>query len=325
MKLLTVIVNYKTAELTLQAAEALLREMEGIPDSFLTIVDNHSQDGSYQRLRTAVAQRTGLWRDRVEVVESGHNGGFGFGNNFAIRRNLASADRADHFYLLNPDAVPHQDAVKRLVDFLTNHSYVGIVGSFIEGPDKVPHETAFRFPSLFSELDAGLGLGVVTRLLKDWIVPLPIPERTQQVDWVAAASMMIRREVFDKVGLFDEEFFLYFEETDLCRRAVLAGFPTYYIRDSVVTHIGSVSTGMKETARRMPSFWFDSRSRYFRKHHGGWYLRSANLAWAGGHLLWQARNVIQRKEDPHPDRLLVDFIRHNFLPGGRQRRTPGAP
>ena len=202
----------------------------------------------------------------------------------------------------------------KLVDFLDNHAYVGIAGSYIEGPDGVFHHTAFRFPSLISELEAGLGFGPASKLLKDWIVPLPMPERTQQVDWLAGASMMIRRQVLEKIGLFDETFFLYFEETDLCRRSLVAGWPTYYVKDSVVVHIGSATTGMKDKARPMPRFWFDSRKHYFEKHHGPLYLRASNVAWAGGHLLWQVRKVIQRKRRPHPPGLLRDFIKHNFFP-----------
>jgi N-acetylglucosaminyl-diphospho-decaprenol L-rhamnosyltransferase len=313
MKLQTVILNYKSPDMTLKAAEALIAATDALPDARLTIVDNDSQDGSFEQLRDAVAARP--WKSRAEVLQSGHNGGFGAGNNFGIRHNLSGNDPADYFYILNPDAFPQPDAVVKLVDFLDNHSYVGIAGSYIEGPDGVPHHTAFRFPSLISELEAGLGFGPASKLLKDWIVPLPMPERTQQVDWLAGASMMIRRQVLDKIGLFDETFFLYFEETDLCRRSLVAGFPTYYVKDSVVVHIGSASTGMKDKARPMPRFWFDSRKHYFEKHHGPLYLRASNVAWAGGHLLWQVRKVIQRKHDPHPPGLLKDFIKHNFLPG----------
>lgn len=315
MKLLGIIVNYRTAEMTLEAATAFVRSMDEVGDARLTIVDNDSKDGSFEALQEAVAKRR--WAGRVEVVASGHNGGFGFGNNVAIRRNLESADRADYFYLLNSDAFPQPGAVRRLVEFLDDHRYVGIAGSYIEGPDKVPHHTAFRFPSLLGELEAGLALGVASRALADWIVALPLPERTQQVEWLAGASMMIRRQVLEKVGLFDETFFLYFEETDLCRRAMLAGYPTYYVRDSVVTHIGSVSTGMKDNTRRMPKYWFDSRRHYFRKHHGARYLHGANLAWTAGHALWTVRKHLQRKPDPHPPRLLRDFVRHNFVPFGK--------
>ncbi len=324
MKLLTIILNYRTPEMTLDAAEAALAEIAHIDGSSgtakLVIVDNDSRDGSYDRLTDAAIRRR--WGDRASVIASGHNGGFGAGNNFAIRRNLASADPADYFYLLNSDAFPQPGAITTLLDFLENHRYVGIAGSYIQGTDGEPHHTAFRYPTLLGDLEAGLGLGVASKLLSDWIVALPIPARTRQVEWLAGASMMIRRDVLDKVGLFDETFFLYFEETDLCRRATLAGFPVYYVRESVVNHIGSASTGMKDRSRPMPRFWFDSRKHYFAKHHGRVYLRAANLAWTAGHLLWTARKYLQQKEDPHPPHLLRDFVRHNLWPGlGSSKRN----
>ena len=79
---------------------------ETLPDARLVIVDNDSQDGSFEKLRDAVAARP--WKSRAEVLQSGHNGGFGAGNNFGIRHNLSSNDPADYFYILNPDAFPAQ-------------------------------------------------------------------------------------------------------------------------------------------------------------------------------------------------------------------------
>ena len=95
-------------------------------------------------------------------------------------------------------------------------------------------------------------------MLADHVVPLPVPDQSGAVDWLAGASMMMRAEVLEQIGLFDEEYFLYFEETDLCRRAALAGWPTHYVVESRVTHIGSVSTGMK-VWDRIPEYWLDSR------------------------------------------------------------------
>src|SRR5690606_32440824 len=134
-----------------------------------------------------------------------------------------------------------------------------------------PQHTAFRFPSLWSELDSAMELGLITRLLKNFIVPMPIPETDCEADWVGGASMILRREMLDEVGLFDETFFLYFEETDLCRRAKRAGWPSHFVRQSHVTHIGSASTGISERGRRRPGYWFDSRRHYFVKNHGRLY------------------------------------------------------
>lgn len=313
MKLLGVILNYRTPDMTIEAARALAVALECVPDSRFVIVDNHSEDGSFDKLRAAVTAEP--WRDRCEVIESPRNGGFGYGNNFAIRRCMESDDPAEYYYLLNSDALPRPDAVERLVKFMDSHRYAGIAGSYVEGPDGAYHETAFRFPSLFSELEAQAGVGPISRLLSDWIVALPKPDRTMLVEWTAAVSMILRRETLAKVGLFDEEFFLYFEETDLCRRAAVAGFPTYYVRDSVVSHIGSASTGMKDKSKPMPRYWFEARAHYLRKHHGDRYLAVSNVAWITGRALRAVRYALEMKPDHiGRPRMTRDFLAFNFNP-----------
>ncbi len=145
-RVLTVILNWRTAEMTLQACAAAVAAMEGV-EGAITIVDNMSGDGSFERMSEAVAARG--W-DRlatpVRVLQSGRNGGFGAGNNHGIRAGLPGGARPDYVYLLNSDAFPAPDAIRRLRDHLEAHPATGFAGSFIHGTDGVPHRTAFRFP-----------------------------------------------------------------------------------------------------------------------------------------------------------------------------------
>lgn len=307
---LTVILNWRTPEMTLQAAEAALTALEAI-DGALVIVDNDSGDGSFERLSQGVAERG--WDhgpQRLRVLQSGHNGGFGAGNNFGMRAGLPDGSAPDYIYILNSDAFPAPDAIRALLDHLEANPATGFAGSFIHGPDGVPHRTAFRFPSIASELEGAARFGPISRLLRNRIVARPIPDRTCRVDWLAGASLMMRRQVLDRIGLFDETFFLYFEETDLCRRAALAGWPTDYVVESRVAHIGSASTGMKTWAR-IPAFWLDSRRHYFTKNHGYGYFVLATLAHVAGGLLWRARLLVQRKDRGDPPHFLRDLIRHS--------------
>jgi hypothetical protein len=295
--------------MTLEAVAAADRALARIPSARIDVVDNDSGDGSVEALREGIA-RAG--HARVQLLASPANGGFGAGNNFAIRRALASDDPPDFVYILNSDAFPAEDAIETLLAFLEARAEVGLAGSFIHGTDGVPHETAFRFPSLWSELETGLGLGVVSRLLADKRVPIvPRPTQSRQVDWLAGASVMIRRAVLEDVGLFDETFFLYFEETDLCRRAYLAGWPTWYVVESKVAHVGSASTGMKKWSR-IPRYWLDSRAHYFRKNHGEAYLAASNLAFAAANATFRVRRRLQGKPDPHPPGFYGDFVKHAF-------------
>ncbi len=325
MKLLAIILNYKTPTMTMDALRALMLELAAYPDARVKIVDNDSQDGSFETLREAVAESA--WSDRVDVVASEYNGGFAYGNNFATAPALASDDKPDYVYLLNSDAFPDENCITSLVDFLDTNPEAGIAGSYVHGPEPVPHETAFRFPSIFSEFESTLNLGLISKLLNRWIVALPMPTETRPVDWLAGASMLIRREVIEEIGLMDQTFFLYFEETDYCLRARRANWLTYYVIESSVTHIGSASTGMKNTSKPTPTYWYASRRHYFLKNYGLAYLWAANLLYVLGATICRLRFRLINRPGKHPNRHLRDFIRFNFrlnsFPSGRP--TPPEP
>ncbi|ARC36267.1 glycosyltransferase family 2 protein [Paracoccus yeei] len=302
-----VVLNWRTPELSLNAADAALRELAEM-DGGVTIVDNDSGDGSFERIRAEAAAR-GWPADRVAVVQSGWNGGFGAGNNHGIRQGLPDGRRPDLVYLLNSDAIPQPGAIRALVDYLGRHPEAGIACSRLRGTDGEPHLTAFRFPSAAGDFEAASRSGPVTRLFRDRVVAMPQPVTSGRVDWSAGASMMIRMDVLDRIGLFDEGFFLYFEETDLCRRAADAGWQTHYVVESEVEHIGSASTGMK-TWQRVPDYWYDSRRRYFEKHHGragALWATAANLAGEG---VWRLRCLVQRRDTGVPPGHLGQLTRH---------------
>jgi N-acetylglucosaminyl-diphospho-decaprenol L-rhamnosyltransferase len=318
--LLTVLLNFRTAEMTLQALEVAVREMEGI-DGVINVVDNASGDGSYEKIRAAVQARR--W-DRVQVIASDHNGGFGAGNNIAIRHGLPDGSPPDYVYLLNSDAFPEPGAVRTLLDHMVGNPEVGLAGSRIHGEDGAHHQTAFRFPTVQSEFEGAACTGPISRLLKKYIVALPPPEHTQPVDWVAGASLMMRRDMLEQIGLFDERFFLYFEETDLCLRASRAGWGTVYVLESRVMHIGSVSTGMN-TWKRVPGYWFDSRLWYYTKNHGAFYAALATLSFvAGSGILW-GRQVLGKKRGEEPDHLLSDLVSHALRSLWRRKLVGGRP
>lgn len=304
---LTVLLNYKTPEMTLKAAEAAVAAMAGIAGE-ITIVDNDSQDGSFEALEAGVAAKG--W-DRVRVMQSGRNGGFGAGNNFGIHAGLSDGSKPDYAYILNSDAFPAEDAIQRLLDYLETHQAVDFAGSYIHGPEGDAHQTCFRFPSIASEFESAARTGPISRLLKKSIVALPVPEASGRVDWLAGASVMMRQSTLDRIGLFDETFFLYFEETDLCLRLARAGGQVHFVRDSAVAHIGSVSTGMKGWDR-VPGYWFDSRWHYFRKNHGTLYAIGATLAQSLGSGILGLRRLVSKKAQPRQPHFLRDLLAHDM-------------
>lgn len=302
---LTIILNWRTAEMTLHAVEAAHREMAGIAGE-IVVVDNDSGDGSFEQISAGIRDAGFA---RVRVLQAGRNGGYGAGNNVGFRAGLSDGRRPDYFYVLNSDAFPDKGAVAALVAYLEANPSVGLAGSYIHGPDGDPHGTAFRFPSILGEFEGSARLGPVSRLLASHVVAMPLPEETRPVDWLAGASVMIRQSVLDRIGLFDEAYFLYFEETDLCLRARRAGWPTVYVRESEVTHIGSVSTGMGRWTRT-PGYWFDSRQRYFTVNHGRAYAAAATAACVAGHLVWKIRKTLTRHPPIDPPHFLGDLAVH---------------
>ncbi len=307
---LTIILNWRTPDMTLKAAEAARAAMAGI-DGAIIIVDNASGDGSAETIGAAItARRWGTGATPVRLIRSPRNGGFGAGNNVGIRAGLPGGARPDYVYLQNSDAFPAPDAIRALLSHLIAHPATGFAGSFIHGPGGEPHRTAFRFPSIPGEFEAALRLGPVSRLLARHIVAQPIPRATTRVDWLAGASLMMRMDMLDRTGLFDEGFFLYFEETELCHRAARTGWPADFVLESRVEHIGSASTGMKRWTRT-PGFWFDSRWRYFTTVHGRGYAIAATLAHLAGGALWRARLLIQHRDRGDPPHFLRDMAAHH--------------
>ncbi|WP_164659682.1 glycosyltransferase family 2 protein [Tropicibacter sp. Alg240-R139] len=323
--ILTIILNYRTPELTIQACDAAMREMEGLAGEIL-VVDNASGDGSIDIILKAAQENGWTNEGRLRVLQSGWNGGFGAGMNFGMGAGLSSGKTPDYFYLLNSDAWPEPGAIDLLRNFLKTTPTAGLVGSHIKGPDGITHTTAFRFPSIAGEFEGAARTGIVSRLLKRSIVPLPQPVSELKVDWTAGASLMIKREVIEATGGFDEKFFLYFEETDLCRRAAQVGWSTHYLPQSSVVHIGSVSTGMK-TWSRTPQYWFDSRMRYFTKNHGVLYTSLSTLGVIAAGTLWRLRRLVQRKPQADPDWFLRDLILHAIATPfrGPAFKVPPAP
>jgi len=312
---LVVIVHYRTPDLTIECLRSLESEIRDHGDASVVVVDNQSQDGSAARLTDAI--RDNGWGAWARVIESPVNGGFAYGNNHVIRPALANAVAAPaYFWLLNPDTTIYPGAMRTLVDFLAARPSAGLAGSAIEERPGQVWPYAFRFPSLLSELDDGLKLGLVTRLLSRWAILEPMDGRDRCVDWVPGASLMVKREVFDAVGLMDENYFLYYEETDFCLQAKRAGWDCWYVPQSRVFHVAGASTGMVDRPpepRRLPHYWFESRRRFFVKNKSRLYAMATDVVWMVCYAAWRLRRLVQRKDGYEPPHLFADFVRNSSL------------
>lgn len=224
-----VVVSYRSAEHLVGCVDSLLRA-EGVDR--VVVVDNHSLDGSEE----AVAGRA-----RVSFVDTGTNLGFGA----AANRGVALTD-AEFVVVANPDLVVEPGAVAALVSALAADPAVGVVGPYISTPDGQRYPSVRRFPDLATAVGHG-ALGLVrpdndfTRRyhLDDDDLPggaLGVP------GWVSGTFMAFRRSAFESVGGFDEAYFMYVEDVDLCWRLTRQGWKVAYEPRARVTHVVGGST-----------------------------------------------------------------------------------
>ena len=318
MKLLIVIVNYRTAALTVDCLRSIEADVRRLGGCRVCVVDGKSPDDSVEQLRAAIEANG--WHDWCDLRPLERNGGFAFGNNEGIRPYLDAADQPELVLLLNPDTISRPGAIPTLVRYMDEHPDVGIAGSRTEFPDGSPQTSAFRFPSIAGELEGAMRLGIISRLLKNKVVAPPPADHEVPADWVVGASMIIRRAVLEKIGLMDAGYFMYFEEVDFCLRARRAGFACRYVPQSRIVHLIGQASGVTDKAtqnRRRPAYWFESRRRYFTHNHGIVYAALADLAFATGFATWRLRRALQRKPDPDPAHFLGDFLRHSVFAKGR--------
>jgi N-acetylglucosaminyl-diphospho-decaprenol L-rhamnosyltransferase len=306
------IVTYRSARLTIDCLCSIAAERSTSALNIRAIVvDNASEDA--RSIAEAIAENA--WWSWVTLVTAPKNGGFAYGNNLAMQHACA-AGPPRYLHMLNPDTMVRKGAIGALLRFLETHPEVGIAGSSLEYPDGCLWPYAFRFPSVLSELEEGLRFWLTSRWLRHWAVAWPMTSTPQAVDWVSGASMMIRWRVIEEIGGFDENYFLYFEETDFCLRARKAGFSTWYVPESRVMHIAGQSTKVtapKDALERLPGYWFESRRRYFAINHGTRYAMITDIVAALAHGLgFLKRMALGRRHHGIPH-FLKDLLKHSAL------------
>lgn len=321
---LIVIVNYRSAPLVIDCLRSLVREVIAAEGARVVVTDNASGDESVPTIEAAILENG--WESWAAVRPLDRNGGFAFGNNAAIRPELASASPPRYIWLLNPDTIVRPGALAALVDFLDEHPEIGLAGGRLENPDGSPQRSWFHFPSVAGEFEGAARLRAVSKALRQWVGTNQAPEIPCRVDWVAGASLMIRREVFEAAGLLDEAYFMYYEEVDFCLKSLRAGWPCWYVPCSRVVHlvgqVSGVTDAQEITSRRRPRYWFEARRRYFLTNHGSVKTLLADLAFVTAFAQFRARYALTGRPVLESRLFLWDFLRHNLLPPTFKRPSP---
>jgi GT2 family glycosyltransferase len=256
-----IIVNWNTKEYLLSCLESILQKTGSVPWK-VVVVDNGSQDGS----STAVKRKY----PAVHLVENDRNLGFSKAANQGLRNSSGR-----YVLLLNPDTQVQEGALEQLVSFMEGHPEAGVAGVQLLNPDGSKQNSVANFPSFATEL--------LNKNLLRWMFPKKFPGKQKnyfrpiEVDSVIGACMIVRREAIGQVGLLDEDYFLFLEETDWCYRMKKAGWKVYHLPQTEVYHYQGKST---EIARKRAKVeYYRSRYYFFKKNKGSlqWFILLTGL------------------------------------------------
>lgn len=191
------------------------------------LVNNAPEDGTSQMVREKFP-----W---VQVIDSSRNVGFGAGNNLAIRRA-----RGQYVMLLNPDLTIFPDEIEKLVKFMDEHPDVALAGPGLFNPDGTRQDSCYRQPNIMIPLYRRTVFGRLPqgrRAIHHYLMRDCQPmDKAQEVDVLMASAIIMRRSALEEIGLFDESYFMYFEEMDICRRAWEKKWRVVYVPDSKLVH-----------------------------------------------------------------------------------------
>lgn len=231
MTLSVILVNYNDKPHLGPCLDSLLPEVSGPGDEIL-LVDNASTDGSLELLAARYPS--------VRVLANAENVGFARANNQAIRES-----RGGYLLFLNTDTHVRPYAIHRLIETLEGEPGSGAVGPALVHPGG-------RFQVSYGREVGFFGQVVQKTLLNPWAKhSLPRRKKPKDVAWLSAACLLARREVIDQVGGFDENFFIYFEDIDLCRRIRAAGWRLIFDPRVQVQHEGGATTAPKPRSSRL--------------------------------------------------------------------------
>jgi hypothetical protein len=251
MDLSVIIVNWNTKNFLLHCLKSLYQTVKGI-EMEVFVVDNGSMDASGAAVKEGFPE-VGYIGNRINL-------GFARANNQALSRTKGKC-----LLLLNPDTQVKEGAIERLISFMEAHPEAGAVGAQLLNSNGSKQNSIANFPSLVTEL--------LNKNLLRWCFPNQFPGKERdytepiEVDSVIGACMMVRRDAIEQVGLLDENYFLFLEETDWCYRMKKAGWKVYHVPQAEIYHFQGKSAEIEKKKTRIE--FYRSRYHFFKKNRGG--------------------------------------------------------
>ncbi|MEW6377851.1 MAG: glycosyltransferase family 2 protein [Thermodesulfobacteriota bacterium] len=250
MDLSIIIVNWNIKDLLMQCLGSILQMTQGFKKEIF-VVDNGSEDGSPSMVKERFPE--------VDLIENSRNLGFARASNQALR-----VSKGRYCLLLNPDTQVKEEAIEKLISFMDAYPKVGVAGAQLLNSDGYKQNSIANFPSLTTEL--------LNKNLLRWLFPDRFPGKERnysepiEVDSVIGACMMVRKEAMEQVGLLDEDYFLFLEETDWCYRMKKAGWKVYHVPQAEVYHFQGKSA--EKEKKRAKVEYYRSRYHFFKKNRG---------------------------------------------------------
>lgn len=248
-----ILVNYNGSQF-LDSCLDSIKQFSNYSKHEVIIIDNLSTDNSLEIIKAKFRS--------CNMVCSQNNLGFGKANNLAVKHS-----HGEHLLFLNTDTILTEHTPQILSDYLTQHQDVGAVSPRITFRDGSYQLSGGKLPSLVTELIDKIRYG----LDRKWhhifgILYNKQYSTTQEMGWLTGACLMMRRDVFEQIGGFDESFFMYFEDKDICKRVHEAGWKVvYYPHTSLIHLLGGSSSGVKKST---DTYYRDSQLHYYQKHLG---------------------------------------------------------
>lgn len=255
MKLSVVIVSWNVKENLANCLKSIEENPASEPFEVI-VVDNASSDGTVESVKNNFHQAVVIANDR--------NLGFAAANNQGIEKS-----QGEYILLLNPDTIVHSGSLDVLIEFMDKNEDVGICGPQLLNQDGTIQSSVRCFPTFRGALYRHTVikyLGLFKNEYRKWLMKSFDHKTKMDVDQVMGAALMVRRLIIEDVGAMDEQFFMYYEEVDLCFRTKQAGWRVVFMPEAVITHLGGQSSGQIPMKKQMMAI--TSLLKFFRKHRG---------------------------------------------------------